>query len=288
MARIRSVHPGQWTDEDFVQMSPMARLLTLAIRNEADDRGVFEWKPVTIKMRLIPVDNVDVDGLLAEMETHDQVRRFESAGKQYGVIRNFSKFQRPKSPSYTFPPPPDFSNDAASPELISEIEPDEDASFPPDAETAPQMKEEGGSRKREANASVVCDDAQSAIAAFNDVAAKVGLPKAQVLNDQRRKQIARRLHECGGLDGWSAALAKLEASDWCCGRAARSDGWRADLDFLLQPKSFTRLMEGFYDNRSSGGKAPNPGRYDPDRLKAGAAAFMAHDMAGGSDPAGYG
>ncbi len=52
MARIRSIHPGQATDEDFVQCSPFARLLAIFVRNEADDHGVFKWKPVTLKMRI--------------------------------------------------------------------------------------------------------------------------------------------------------------------------------------------------------------------------------------------
>ena len=57
MARIRSLHPGQWTDEAFVAVSPLARLLALGLRNEADDEGVFPWKPVTLRMRLLPADN---------------------------------------------------------------------------------------------------------------------------------------------------------------------------------------------------------------------------------------
>lgn len=150
MARIRSVHPGQWTDEDFVQMSPMARLLTLAIRNEADDHGIFEWKPITIKMRLMPVDNVDIGELLAEMEAHNQVRRFESGGRQYGAIRNFTKYQKPKSPSYTYPTPTDFGNDGSSSDDIPETVEDEPPEFPENVEAAPQReRREGKSREEE-------------------------------------------------------------------------------------------------------------------------------------------
>lgn len=55
MARIRSTHPGQWTDEGFISCSPLARLLCLGIRNGADDQGIFEWKPATLNLRLLPV-----------------------------------------------------------------------------------------------------------------------------------------------------------------------------------------------------------------------------------------
>lgn len=103
MARIRSIHPGQWTDEAFVAVSPLARLLALGLRNEADDEGVFPWKPLTLKMRLLPADNADVGELLSELETANIVRRYEVDGVHYGAIRNFYLFQRPKFPKLAHP-----------------------------------------------------------------------------------------------------------------------------------------------------------------------------------------
>jgi hypothetical protein len=105
MARIRSIHPTQWTDEEFVSCSAHARLLAIGLRNEADDNGVFEWKPITLKMRLLPADNLDVEHLLSELIQHRQVHRYETGGKQYGIIRNFHRYQRPKKPNFTFPTP---------------------------------------------------------------------------------------------------------------------------------------------------------------------------------------
>lgn len=108
MARIRSLHPGQWTDEDFVLLDFPARLLALGIRNEADDQGVFEWKPQTIKMKIFPADNIDVEPLLDECLTHRQFAKFTVGGKDYGVIRNFRGFQRPKKPKILYPLPSEF------------------------------------------------------------------------------------------------------------------------------------------------------------------------------------
>lgn len=103
MARIRSIHPGQWTDDEFVSMSMAARLLAIAIRNEADDRGCFEWKPLRLKMRLFPGDDVDMGRLLGELQANNQIMQYEVDGKTYGAIRNFCAFQRPKKPSYHCP-----------------------------------------------------------------------------------------------------------------------------------------------------------------------------------------
>ena len=82
MARIRSIHPGQWTDEDFVSCSAFARLLAIALRNEADDQGVFEWKPISLKMKLFPADAIDINELLAELVTFSQIKNFEYDGRK--------------------------------------------------------------------------------------------------------------------------------------------------------------------------------------------------------------
>ena len=88
---------------------------------------------------------------------------------------------------------------------------------------------------------------EQAFEAWNALASAEGLPKAQFLTPERRRKIKTRLGECGGLDGWRDALAKIRGSPWCLGENA--SGWRADLDFVLQRKSFTKLMEGSYDGR---------------------------------------
>jgi len=87
-----------------------------------------------------------------------------------------------------------------------------------------------------------------AIELWNQTAARAGFTKAKIVNQRRRTAIKARLAECGGLDGWKAALAKAEASSFC--RGGGSSGWVIDLDALTQAKTFTKLMEGSYDDRS--------------------------------------
>ena len=107
MARIRSVHPGLFTDEAFVSVSMPARMLAIGIWTECDDQGAFEWKPVTFKMRLMPADTVDVSALLEEIRIADMVKPYEVGGKRYGLVRNFCKYQRPKKPNSVHPIPVD-------------------------------------------------------------------------------------------------------------------------------------------------------------------------------------
>jgi len=103
--RNRSIGGNQWTDAEFLSCSPLARLLALALRNEADDNGIFKWSPVDLRIRLLPVDNCDMAALLLELLEYRQIASYEVNGRKYGVVRNFHKFQKPKYPSYSNPIP---------------------------------------------------------------------------------------------------------------------------------------------------------------------------------------
>lgn len=149
MARIRSVHPSLFTDEAWVSCSPLARLLYIGLWTDADDQGLFEWKPLQIRMRLLPGDTADVPALLAELVQVNLIAPLESGGKKLGAIRYFRKFQRPKKPNATFVLPREWVNYVGLGD--GDQEPDsDDASpvphqFPPEGEKPPQM-EDGGWR----------------------------------------------------------------------------------------------------------------------------------------------
>lgn len=100
MARIRSVHPELFLDDAFMELSPAARLLWIGIWTQADDHGIFEWKPNYLKATILPVDPVVVVDLLAELERLDCIKPFEDGGRRYGAVRNFCLYQRPKKPVY--------------------------------------------------------------------------------------------------------------------------------------------------------------------------------------------
>ena len=98
MSRIRSIHPGLWTDENFVTLSPMARLLFMGIWTECDDGGAFEWRPLRLKMRILPADSIDIDALLSELITANCVCHYTSDGTDYGGFGTSVAFSAPKSP----------------------------------------------------------------------------------------------------------------------------------------------------------------------------------------------
>lgn len=149
MARIRSIHPGLFTDESFAGLSMAARVLLLGLWTEADDQGVFDWKPVTLKMRVMPVDNVDVPTLLLELERADVVRRFEQDGRSFGAVRNFCKYQRPKTPKYRMLKSAEIRNYVSSAYPVTETSEAEPSQFPQKVEMPPQREEGGDKRKEE-------------------------------------------------------------------------------------------------------------------------------------------
>lgn len=96
-------------------------------------------------------------------------------------------------------------------------------------------------------------DVETAFEAWNELARRLGLPVAKVLDEGRRRSIRKRLAE-GGLEAWTQALRAIAASRHCRGGNDRK--WRADLDFVCQPKSWRRLLEGFYGDDAE--DTPNP------------------------------
>ena len=129
-----------------MSVSMAARMLLLGLGIEADDKGIFPWKPTTIKMRVFPADTIDVVPLLEELLEAELIKRFSADGKDYGAIRNFRKHQRPKTPNDIHPAPAHIRNYVGLSDDISEMRDGNDEPFPPKGEMAIQM-EDGGWRE---------------------------------------------------------------------------------------------------------------------------------------------
>lgn len=307
MGRIRSIHPGQWTDEAFVECSFPARLLVFGLRNEADDNGVFEWKPLGLKMRLFPADMVDVAALLDELLQHRQVMRFEIGGRTYGAIRNFRTYQNPRSPKAEHPTTPEVEvyvgvregDEIAEKRPVGrprkqrsdETNTAKPKSFPQNVENNSLMERE---REKESispsdssvgeppdpspppsSKPIAVDDAGEALRQFDALRAELqpGTRPLAAGPDRRRKLIAR-LAEIGGLPEWAVVLAKIRGSPFLRGETSRWTGV-CPIDWLLEPKNLRKVLEGNYDerDRDHGGGASRPVPQSPvDALAAARAA----------------
>ena len=104
MARIRTIKPEFFTSEDIVSLSPMARILYIALWCEADREGRLVWKPLTFKLRYLPADDCDIKSLCDEIVERGLVRLY---GEGYAVIPAFAAHQHinPRESASQLPDP---------------------------------------------------------------------------------------------------------------------------------------------------------------------------------------
>lgn len=172
MSRIRSVHPGLWTDEAFVCLSDAAQIFFIGLWTECDDQGAFEWKPIQLRLKLRGNRDGSVEPILAELQAANCILRYEYQGRKYGLVRNFQRFQRPKKPNSIHHIPPQFlwyvGEKGANLEQPPSVEADSSEAvphqFPTSGEKSPQM-EDGGGRMEEEEEELCCVSRASSLEA---------------------------------------------------------------------------------------------------------------------------
>ena len=104
MARIRTIKPEFFTSEDIVSLSPLARILYIALWCEADKEGRMTWKPATFKLRYMPGDACDIHALLDEIVGRGLVKLY---GDGLAYIPQFSTHQHinPRESTSQLPDP---------------------------------------------------------------------------------------------------------------------------------------------------------------------------------------
>lgn len=96
MARIRTIKPEFWQDEDLATVSSDALLLAIGLLNQSDDEGYFKAHPALLKAAIFPFreDYGMTTVLLPELSKLGYLSLFNgSDGKSYGQVINFAKHQ---------------------------------------------------------------------------------------------------------------------------------------------------------------------------------------------------
>ena len=241
MARIRSIHPGLWTDEAFLSIDDAARLLYIGLLNETDDNGAFEWQPPTIKVRLRPATAetpADIEAIMGRLCSVKMICRYEHEGRHLGAIRNFVRYQRPKSPKSVHHIPEalrefvGLNGDGTRPRSETGRPPhdDEEKQLPnspgTDTEISPQ-REEGGGKKEEVEGERKEEAAQDAAEpkAPSPVAKKGTRLPADWEPSARNEQDALAL----GLPLLAQAIEARKFRDYWLGKSGR-DATKVDWD----------------------------------------------------------
>lgn len=293
MARIRSVHPSLFTDEAWVSCSPLARLFYIGLLTDADDQGLFEWKPLQLRMRLLPGDDAHVPSLLEELVAVGLIAELESGGKKLGAIRKFRRFQRPKKPNALFVLPPEWGTYVGLDDASSELDDDERPPVPPQPTDKPppvpkkgelgQQMEDGGRNKDSVSNETVSDEPRKA-----DVDRLWSIASAKGRERSSRKDVGRALKAAqrrgGTLDQIALGVENYYASfdatknggDYAKGlhRLIENDRWtehlgppdirEAAFDPMLQPEDWRqrKWMEEFVEGKFAWApqRGPEPGR----------------------------
>jgi len=89
-------------------MSLHARFTWAYLPCHADREGRLKDAPFTLKLAIMPTDDVDMDAILDELQTRRHIVRYEVDGRKYIQIRSFARYQAPhvrEAPS-SIPPVP--------------------------------------------------------------------------------------------------------------------------------------------------------------------------------------
>lgn len=113
MARIRTIKPEFFTDEDIAALPPLCRIAFQGMWCQADKAGRLEDRPARLKIQVLPYDDVDMEDVLSTLAEHRFIVRYEHAGRRLIQVRTFGKHQCPnkKEPESIIPAPSEHSAD---------------------------------------------------------------------------------------------------------------------------------------------------------------------------------
>ncbi len=97
MGRIRTVKPELFSHEDLydaeVETGLPLRLSFIGLFTVADREGRFKWRPRTLKLDVLPHDQIDFSKVLDALSARGIVISYEVDGERYGFIPSFLKHQ---------------------------------------------------------------------------------------------------------------------------------------------------------------------------------------------------
>ena len=102
MARIRTIKPEFWSDENLSECSLSARLLFIGLISHADDEGRLEYSPTRIRMQVFPCGSAtgkQITEWLQQLTEHSLIEVYEIDSKGYIGIPGFAKHQRINRPT---------------------------------------------------------------------------------------------------------------------------------------------------------------------------------------------
>lgn len=256
MARIRTIKPDFFTSEDIVGITPLARLLYIATWLEADREGRFVWRPKTLKLRYLPGDQCDIEGLSDELVAAGLVVPYVIDGQTFAEIPTFAKHQviNNRESASTIPPRVSDAIGTRDPRVS-------------DATTTPLMGKEGKGKEGndidiqdDAEASSVAGEAadpcphQAIIDRYHRILpmgrqVRIWTPARKAKLRTRWREDAKRQH----LEWWERLFAYIGESDFLTGKTHTSgrQPFELDLEWIITPGNLVKIVEGKYHQQEA-------------------------------------
>lgn len=175
--------------------------------------------------------------------------------KRRGQSKDGPMTVRLSSADFLGTPPAPSSPKETPPEPPKEITP----STPPTDGAPPSAKPSGDGKKpagddddKPGKSPFSLTDLYDVVDGFNAIAHDVGWPKVtgrEPLSKTRRERLRARLKQAGGIVEFLGHVRHASTLNWMCGD--NDKGWKANFDFFLQEKSFTKVLERAYDTIKS-------------------------------------
>ena len=265
--RARNIKPAIFKNEQLAECSIAARWLFPGLWCLADWKGRLENRPKRIKMEIFPGDSVDVEPLLAELESHGLISTYgESAPGELRPYIWIPKFQKHQSPHQNERVNP--SKLPAHPEEngIGTEALREDSGSALDTEPSAHRSnpaESGILNPESGNPEAECSDKSEALPnqpdqaapidvfreSWNAMAAKRSLPQCREMTGKRKSEFIARWKDPGWRADHVEALAKIQDSPFLLGKNDR--GWKANVEWFLRPDSVTKILEENYGGNRS-------------------------------------
>lgn len=95
MARIRSIKPAFFLNEDVASLPLQWRLLFVGLWTQADREGRLEDRPMRLKAALFPYDDLSIDDGLGCLAHAGLIIRYELGGRKLICIPTWKRHQQP-------------------------------------------------------------------------------------------------------------------------------------------------------------------------------------------------
>lgn len=203
------------------------KMVLLCLCDHASDHGVC-WPSVLGIARRCSVSDRTVQKAIKALRERGILTWEEASGRAH---------------KFTIDPRSIFTPENASPPKMTTETPENASGAPENASDEPSItiKEPSEDTPPDGDEDFSCSDFEES---WNAIAGECGLPPIRKMTNARRRAFEVRKREFPDIEDWKSALRCVQRTKWLHGDNPR--GWRADADFFLQAKSFTKLVEGSY------------------------------------------